>query len=494
MESHKRSTGLEEVRARVRNVTLDLPREEMRKLGYAVVDLLVEYVQSLGEERAVVLAERREMEALLREPLPEQPQPMERVLAEFRDRVLAWSGHVDHPRFFGYIPGSANFVSVLGDALASGCNFFSGNWLAAPAPIEVEIVVLDWFKQMLGFPREAGGILTSGGSMSIFTGLAVARHERLGDDLQRATLYVSDQAHASVARAARLLGVRSQQIRVASTGADQRVSVAELKRLVDEDVRDGRRPFAVVANAGTTNTGSVDPLGAIADFCRERGLWLHVDAAYGGFAVLTERGRRQLAGIEHADSITLDPHKWLFQPFESGCLLVRDARLLRKTFAMRADYLQDVPPEDEKICFFDYGPELSRGCRALKIWMSLKAFGTERFRQVVDQAMDLTLFAQAWLEESPFFEILSPAQLGIVCFRYVPRGASPPDDASIDRLNEAIVRRVLEEGHAMLSSTRLAGRFSLRLCILNFRTRLEDVENTLRYLESLGRDLTKASG
>ncbi len=480
---------LEALRSRIRDVSLDLEREEMRRLGYAVVDLLVDYFETVGERPPVVLAERREMEALLRERLPEEPQPMDSILAEFREKVLAWSGRVDHPRFFAYIPGSPSFVSVLGDALASGCNFFPANWLAAPGPIEVEIVVIDWFKEMLGLSREWSGLLVSGGSVSILTGLAVGRREKLADDVALATLYASDQTHSSVARAARILGFRSEQHRSVPTGSDQRIDLAALERLVDEDFQRGMRPFAVVANAGTTNTGAVDPLEPLADLCRRKGLWLHVDASYGGFAALTERGRRRLVGIERADSLTLDPHKWLYQPFEAGCVLVRDGRLLKKTFSMQADYLQDVPPEEEKVCFFDYGPQLSRSFRALKIWMSLKAYGAARFREIIDQTLDLALFAQAWLEESPSFEVLSGASLGIVCFRFAPKGDAVDDPARLDRLNEVIVRRVIEEGRAMLSSTRLHGRFVLRLCVLNHRTRLEDVEETLRYVEALGREL-----
>jgi aromatic-L-amino-acid/L-tryptophan decarboxylase len=484
--------SLEELRARVRDVSLELPPDEMRRLGYAMIDLLVERASRLDGEPAIVLRERRAMEDLFREPLPEAGIGADAVLRDARERVLSNVGHVDHPRFFGYIPGSTNFVSVLGDALASGFNVFGANWLAAPGPIEVEIVVLDWFRDLLGMPASAGGILVSGGSMSLFTALAVARHAKLGDDLSGAVLYLSDQAHSSVARAAKLLGLGPKQLRFMRTGADFRMDASELRRVLDADLRGGLRPLAVVANAGTTNTGSIDPLAEIADACAERGVWFHADAAYGGFAALTERGRRWLAGIERADSVTLDPHKWLFQPFEAGCVLVRDRALLRKTFTMRAEYLQDAPPEEEKLCFFDYGPQLSRSCRALKIWMSLRAYGAARFREIVDQNLDLARLAEAWLAQGTAFEILSPARLGIVCFRFAPPELRA-DAPRLDAVNEAIVRRTHEEGFAMITSTRLGGRFALRLCVLNHRTRRRDVEDTLAYLERIGREIAAAS-
>jgi glutamate/tyrosine decarboxylase-like PLP-dependent enzyme len=280
-----------------------------------------------------------------------------------------------------------------------------------------------------------------------------------------------------VARGARIAGFRPEQLRLVATDEEFRLRADALEAAVREDAAAGRRPFCIVANAGATNTGAIDPLPELAAIARREGLWLHVDAAYGGFAVLTERGRAWLRGIGEADSLTLDPHKWLHQPFEAGCVLVREGRLLGETFHVMPDYLQDTAVGGEEVNFADRGIQLTRMARALKIWLSLKFFGTDAFRAAIDDAIDLTLHAQQCVEAHPELELLAPARLGVLCFRRRPAGVE--EEGVLEARNAALLRRVLRSGEAMLSSTRLHGRYSLRICILNHRTRRTDVDRVL---------------
>jgi len=326
------------------------------------------------------------------------------------------------------------------------------------------------------------------------TALVVARHTKLNDEMDGAVIYASDQAHSSVERAARILGFRAEQVNRVPTDADYRFETGELERRIEADRREGRRPFCVIANGGTTNTGAVDALDQVAEVAQRCGLWFHVDAAYGGFAMLTERGRRWLRGIERADSVTLDPHKWLYAPFEAGCIIFRDARQARAVFHLLPDYLQDMPREVENVNFYDYGVQLTRGFRALKLWMALRFYGLETYRALVERSLDLAELAALLMHGSPVIEVFNEPQLGVVCFRYVPLGFTPnnaEDEARLDRLNARLVERVIASGEAVVSSTRLGGRFAIRFCVLNHRTQISDIERALALIERLGNELAQ---
>ncbi|HEX7117754.1 MAG TPA: aminotransferase class V-fold PLP-dependent enzyme [Longimicrobiales bacterium] len=459
---------------------LELDAETMRRLGYRVVDLLVERISGLDREPAWRGIARAELEPRLREPAPEAPRDFDRILHRLAGDVVAYTARVDHPRFLAYVPGCPTWPGILGDFIAAGYNIFQGTWLASAGPSEVELVVLDWFKAWLGYPDEAAGVLVSGGSVANLTALACAREAVLGEDGRDAVLYLSAEAHSSVLRATRVLGFRRDQLRLLPVDEAFRLDPATVAAAVDEDARAGRRPFLLVANAGATSTGAIDPLPELADLCAERGLWFHVDGAYGGFAALTERGRALLRGIERADSITLDPHKWLYQPFEAGCLLVRRGHRLHEAFHILPDYLQDAAVAGAEVNFADRGVQLTRAARALKLWISIQYFGLAAFRQAVDNALDLALHAERVVEAAPELELLAPATLGIVCFRRRPAGVD--DEAELERINAALVPRLLESGVGMISSTRLHGRYALRVCPMNHRTRPEDVERVLQWL------------
>ena len=461
---------------------LELGPDEMRELGYRVVDLLVERIANLGDRPAWQGASRREMEERLREPPPERGQGFDEILERLRTDVLPFAGHHDHPRFFAYIPSSPTWPGVLGDFIASGVDVFQGTWLQSAGASTVELVVLDWFRQWIGYPGEASGILVSGGSQANLTALACARETRPGGRLESAVVYLSSQGHSSVTRALRVLGFAQEQIRSLAVDDAYRLRPDALAAAVESDVRAGRQPFLAVANAGATSTGAIDPLAELAQVCAERGIWLHVDAAYGGFAILTERGRKWLSGIEQADSVTLDPHKWLYQPYEAGCLLVREGTRLATAFHIMPDYLQDTAVGGVEVNFADRGIQLTRVARAFKVWISLKYFGVEAFRAAIDRTLDVAVHAQERIEASSELELLSPATLGVVCFRRHPAGLD--EEGSLERLNAELDRRLAASGEGMISSTRIDGRFALRLCVLGHRSGAEDVDRILGWLES----------
>jgi aromatic-L-amino-acid/L-tryptophan decarboxylase len=452
----------------------------MREIGYRAIDLLVERFATLADQPVIQTATHEEMERRLHEPPPETGLPFDDVLATLTNDVLPFMSRGDHPRFLAYIPTSPTWPSVIGDLLATGFNIYQGAWVESAGPSEVELVVVDWFRQWIGYPETAGGLLLSGGSAANMTALAAAADAKIGQDRTGGTLYLSTQAHSSVIRAARVLGFPAEFVRILPVDDQWRIRLDELERAVDEDRAAGRRPFFVFANAGTTNTGSIDPLPELAAFCADQDLWLHADAAYGGFAALTQRGKGLLSGIELADSVTLDPHKWLYQPFEAGCCLVRDRELLRQSFEITPDYLRDAEVTgDREINFSDLGIQLSRRSRALKIWTSLKYFGVAAIREQIDRCLDLALVAQRFVEESPELELLSPAILGIVCFRRRPAGMD--DEAELEALNASLVARLTESGEAMLSSTRLGDTYVVRICVLNHTTTDDDVLDVLRF-------------
>jgi glutamate/tyrosine decarboxylase-like PLP-dependent enzyme len=389
---------------------------------------------------------------------------------------------VDHPRFFAYVPSPGNFVSAMADALVAGLNPFAGAWVTGSGAAQVELVAVDWLRDLCGMPEGAGGAFVSGGSMANLTALAVARHRRLsGDgDSARAVIYCSDQTHSATERGARVLGFRPDQLRRLPSDDEFRLRLDDLARAVDADAAESRLPFCVVANAGTVNTGAVDLLEELAAFCRERGLWLHVDGAYGAAAVLADAGREALRGLGEADSLAVDPHKWLFQPYECGCVLVRDARALPDAFRTVPEYLRDSDLAVEEVNFRDWGVQLTRGFRALKVWMSLQVFGLDAFRAAVARGIRLAEAAEEAVRASAAFEVVTPAQLAIVTFRH--RGGG-------DDLQRRLAAALLADGYAMLSTTELCGRVVLRLCTINPRTTEDEVRETVARLERLASTL-----
>ncbi len=466
---------------------LQLSKDEMRQLGYRVVDQLVEHFENLASKPVMRVSPRAELETKLREPLPEQPAPIDELLEQLQRDVWSNIGNVQHPRFFAFIPGPSNFVSVMADALAAGFNPFAGNWLEGAGTSQIELVTIDWLREMLSLPETAGGLFVSGGSMANLTALMTACRVKLDGRSENAIVYFSDQTHSSIEKALRILGFAREQIRKLPSDDAFRLQVESLRKAVAQDRAAGRQPFCVIANAGATNTGAVDPLNELADFCAQENLWLHVDGAYGAAACLTERGKKLLAGIERADSLSLDPHKWLFQPFEIGCVLVRDARLLKKTFHTMAEYLEDTKrAEEEEINYYDYGVQLTRGFRALKLWLSLKTFGAAAFREAINRGFELAEFAEDLLRKSDRWQIITPATMGMVTFRYVAEGCS---ENEINEIHRRMVEMMAEDGFAFANSTALRGQIVMRLCTINPRTTEQEIRATIEQIEQFGREL-----
>jgi glutamate/tyrosine decarboxylase-like PLP-dependent enzyme len=456
----------------------------MRALGHTTVDALVDMLVEASTP-ALRRATPDEMARHLPAGVPSEPRELEALLDQLRAHVFPFMSRLDHPGYFAFIPACGTFPAALGDFLASALNPYVGTWMEAAGPSRLELIVLDWFRSWIGYPDESSGVLVSGGSAANMTALACAREALLGPMDASAVAYVCDQAHSSFARAARVLGFRPDQLRVVPSGVDGRLHPGTLAAAIDADVAAGRKPLFAASAAGATNTGAVDALDEVGEVCRSRGVWFHVDGAYGGFAALTERGRAALRGIELADSVTLDPHKWLYQPFECGSLLVRDANHLRHAFEIAPDYLKDaVAGAREEVNFADRGLQLSRGSRALKIWLSISFFGIDAFREAIDRCLDLALTAERYVRDCPELELMSPASLGVICFRRVgPDGESEEGAA---RRNAALVAGFERTGQGLVSSTRLRGRYAIRLCVMNHTSAEEHVIGALAWFARAG--------
>jgi len=455
---------------------LGMDAEEMRSIGYRTIDMLV---RRLLDPNAPPMraASDAELSGLIDARPPEHPRGFERPLAELEDTVLTYASRLAHPGYFAFIPASSTFAGALGDLIAGALDIDTGSWTSASGPSRLELTVLDWFRSWIGYPHGAEGVLVSGGSAANLTALACARETLVGPGSTTAVAYASDQTHSSVGRALRTLGFAPDRVRTIPSDGCFRVRLDALESAIADDLRAGLRPLIVVANAGATNTGAIDPLPELADVCAENAMWLHVDAAYGGFAALSERGRPALRGLELADSITLDPHKWLHQPIECGCVLTREPGLLARAFATDPDYLEDYRSAEVDFC--DRGLQLTRGARALKIWLSLNTFGIGAFRAAVDRALALARHAAHRIAANPELELLCPPELGVVCFRRVSAGSDPFD---LDRINADLVARLEATGHSLVSSTRLNGRYAIRMCIMNHTTSQRDVDRAIDWL------------
>ncbi len=460
---------------------LDLDQPTMQRLGRQVADLVAEHLATLSSQPVIAGDLPATVRHQLSQPPSEGGMEFDGLLETLRTDVLSRTAREPHPGFMGYVPSCPTFPAILGDWLATGYNVFAGVWSIAEGPNAIELAVLDWFRQWIGMPEGAGGLLTSGGSSATLTAIVAARHAVVGEDasrLARLTLYTSDQAHSAVVRAAWIAGVPRGQVRVLPSDKAFRLRPADVRAAMAADRAAGLVPLAVVASAGTTNTGAVDPLDELADLCAAEKVWLHVDAAYGGFATLTPRGRELLAGLGRCDSVALDPHKWLYVPIECGCLLVRDPARLREAFQILPDYLLDVAPVDRQVNFADYGEQLTRQARGLKIWLNVRYFGLAALRTEIENGIARAEHIERMVREEPALELLAPAQLGVVCFRVRPPDMDDP--AELDAFNERVNTAVNATGRHLISSTRLRGVFSLRACVLGFRTSMAEVEAMIR--------------
>lgn len=456
--------------------------EQVRQMGEAVLAFAEEYLRDLPELPAFDPIGGEELAGALREPAPELGSPLPGLLSTLHAaaRVGATSAG---PGYLAYVPGGGLYAAALADFLAAVMNKYVSVWQLAPACAQIEATAVRWLCDLFGYPAQARGILTSGGSMANFSAIVTARNARLGESFLDGTVYVTGQTHASCAKAALLAGVPRAHVRAVPTGRDLAMDPAALERMIEEDRRAGLRPFLVIGSAGTTNTGAVDPLTELAAVAGRAGAWFHVDAAYGGPFQLTERGRTRLRGIELADSVTMDPHKALFLPYGIGALLVRDGALLRQAHHMDAAYLQDLSEEEEIPNFSEYSPELTRDFRGLRLWLPIKLHGLGAFRRALDEKLDLAELVYERLREQGF-EVPWRPSLTAVAFRWAPGGGDSDgngdgDGADADAFNAELLRRVTARGRALLSSTRIDGRYMIRVCVVSHRTHRDRVEQLL---------------
>ncbi len=443
-------------------MNLDPDPAELRALAHRLADAIADWHQGLPDRPVARPPVAAELGPLVQEPLPRTGLGIEASWRRLLDDLLPRATLVNHPRFFAYIPGPGSFAGAVGEALAAALNPFVGTWLGGAVMAQLELQTLEWLRQAVGLPAGFTGLVTSGGSMANLTALAAALGE---GDRSRAVVYASAEAHYSFAKSARVLG--AGHVRAVPVDAGQRLRPEALRDLLAADRRAGLRPAVLCATAGTTSTGAVDPLPELAALAGQEGLWLHVDAAYGGPVALLPAGRALLEGWELADSITLDPHKWLYTPFECGCLLTRRVADLERTFAGDGHYMQDVPRAE--VNFFTRGPELTRGARALKLWFVLRACGTEALAAAIEQDQRHCRLAHDLLAADPRIAIRTPVRMSV--FTFAPRAG--------EAAGQRLVADLLRDGHAMLSSTRVDGDFALRFCVVNHRTTEADVRSTV---------------
>ncbi|MGW7353738.1 pyridoxal phosphate-dependent decarboxylase family protein [Streptomyces sp. NPDC054784] len=466
--------------------TLTLNEAERETADRLLSTFLGDYERTLRSRPLVPDVDRGTLAALLSDPFPAQGVGVEGVFREIEERIVPNSTAVAHPRFLAYVLGPPNGIAPYAEAVAATLNQNCNFWQLSPAASVVERAVTNWLGGLFGYGEEAGGILTGGGSLATLNALTTALHARRPDFRARGlrasapplVLYTSREAHRCVDKAAAILGLGTENVRHIATDDRFRMRVDALEEAIRADRAAGREPFCVVATPGTVTSGSVDPVDAIADVCAREDLWLHVDGAYGALFVLSDDVRESFAGVGRADSIALDPHKMLFAPLEAGCLLVRDRSLLAQAYAFSSSYLT-VEEDPLMLDYMDYGPQLSRDFKALKVWSALRAFGVDSFRAAVDHTLRLARRLADRVEAAPELELMAPVPLTAVCLRI--RGAG-------DAEHTAVLARLIEEGTALLGPARLNGRQGIRACVTNHRTTPADIDFVVDRLVALARE------
>jgi aromatic-L-amino-acid decarboxylase len=471
---------------------LDPSVDEIRDWGRLVTELVADYHGGIRDRPVYRKMSSREIRDQLGAALPTKPVAFDDLIKVFRETVLPFSRHSLHPRMFGYVQSPGTPIAALADLLASTLNENLTAWRSAPAPVEMERLTIDWIRQILGFNSGAGGIFLSGGSMANLAALATARHTRDdGSSSRKLRIYASSETHHSIAKAVTLLGIGRQNLCGIDVDKRFKIRIDNLVNKIDSDIDAGHLPFCVVANAGTVNTGAVDPLAEIRRIADRYGLWMHVDGSYGAFAVLAESARALFAGIEQSDSVALDPHKWLYLPIDVGCVIYREPEKARATFAHDAEYTRIIGQEaDEAFAFWDYGPELSRRFRALKVWMLLKGVGTHSLGEAIENNIACARHLESLVRASDDFEMLAPVELSIFCFRYVPVQLKDESPEVIDAFNERLLIALQRDGSSYISNATIAGRFALRGCVLNYRTTPRDIEVLLDDLRRVAQSLS----
>jgi aromatic-L-amino-acid decarboxylase len=462
---------------------------EMRRLIDEAARRVIEHIESLPSQPAQNVEGAGDYARTLIEPLPQRGESYQALLDFLFREAIPRSFNAAGPGYLAYVPGGGIYHAAVADYIADAVNRFVGVCAAAPALAQLEANVVRWFCEIVGLGRGSGGVLTTGGSMANLIAIITARKALLGDDFAHATLYCGDQVHHAFQKSASLAGFPAANIREIESDARFCVRVDKLEEAIARDRAAGLRPFMLAGSAGTTNTGAVDDLAALGRVARAEKMWFHVDGAYGAFFMLTARGRERLRGIADADSVVLDPHKTLFLPFGTGALVVRDPRLLRAAHSMHADYLPAMQESDELIDFCELSPELSRDFRGLRVWLPLKLFGIEPFREQLDEKLDLAAFAAEELGKIEGMEMVAEPQLSILAFRYV--GAPPiVGHRDLDALNRELLARINGRKRVMVTPAIVDGKFVIRICVVSHRTHREHVEMALEDIRAAVKELS----
>ena len=468
---------------------LEPSADEIREWADSVIEFMTDYLGGLRDRPVYRHTSSREIRSGLDSKLPIKGTDIDSLLKVFRDTIVPFSRQNAHPRMFGYVQSPGTPIGAFADLLASTLNANLTIWRSAPAPVELERLTIDWIRQILGFNPEAGGLFVSGGSMANLAALAAAR-QRKYDSLGRLRMYASSATHFSITKAAALLGIGRENVQHVAVDERFRMRADDLVAKITADLEAGYVPFCVVGNAGTVDTGAVDPLREIREVANRFHLWMHVDGSYGAFAILAQPARKLFAGMEQADSIALDPHKWLYLPVDVGCVIYRNPEIARVTFAHEAEYTRMFGEEaDEAFVCWDYGPELSRRFRALKVWMLLKGVGLDRLGEAIESNLACARHLESMVQASVDFEMVAPVELSIFCFRHVPAQLKNQPPEAIDAFNERLLVALQRGGSSYLSNATPGGRFALRGCVLNYRTTLRDMEILLDDLRRVGKSL-----
>lgn len=477
------------------------PPERVRRLAEASAILCEEYLTKIADLRITPVGSRTEIKQDFLTSMPDYPISDDNFISYIRALLFRGITHSGHPRYLGFIMGAGTLPGAIADFFSSVMNQNVGGWLTGPGATEIEVGLMQWLADLFKLPVTSGGLFVAGGAIANLVALKVARDQKLGFKTRRKgvlvrnlTIYASNECHATILRAVDILGIGTDSVRLVPTDAQFRMRLDLLERKIKRDIAMGARPIAVIGTAGTTSSGSLDPLAEIAGLCEEYSLWFHVDAAYGGAIALCEDLKHHLAGIEKADSISFDPHKWLYLSQSSSCILFRNLHQARRSFSIDASYAyEDRETTHSGPDLSDFGPQWSRSFQALKLWSSLVLHGKEAYSRRISHDAELARYLGSRVKEHPDFELIVPVTLSICCFRYAPSNIKLTAQGGefLNDLNQEILTRVQFDGRVFISGTTLGKVFSLRVCIVNFRTEVDDLEAILDVVSEIGAEVLR---